>query len=81
MSQQSRERELYDKYLDAVAEHAVASNELKLADSRRPQGGYYSAADVERIPLYQAKKDAIQRYLDARKAYEDYRKTRGETDQ
>ena len=81
MSPHDRERELYDKYLDAVAEHAAASNALKALDMRHIQEGYDpAAAVVERIPLYQAKQDAFQRYQEARKAYEDYKQARVETD-
>ena len=80
MAQINRERELYDQYLDAYAEQTVAFSELKAAELRHLQEGYdRETAEAERIPLFQAEKAAGQRYLEARKAYEDYRRARVES--
>ena len=82
MSQQSRESELYDKYLDAFAEHPNVAAELRALELRHLQDDDDSATVMaERISLQRTEQEAGQRYLDARKAYEDYKQARVESDQ
>ena len=82
MLSQDKERELYDKYLDALAEHINVGAELRALELRHVQDDDDSASHMaESFSLRQAKQDAGQRYLEARKAYEDYKEVRGETDQ
>ena len=79
---QDRERELYDKYLDALAEHTNIAAELGAMELRHLETHNESASYVaERASLHRNKQEAGQRYLEARKAYEDYRLAKGQTDQ
>ena len=76
-----RERELYDRYLDALGEHAEAANELRAAERRHILEGINRiVAMVERLPLKRAEQATYRHYQRARKTYEDYRRTRVESD-
>ena len=82
MLYQGKGRELYDKYLDALAEHTNVGAELRALELRHIQDDDDSASYiVESSSLRRSKQEAGQRYLDARKVYEDYKQARGETDQ
>ncbi len=82
MTNINRERELYDRYLDAVAEHIRVASELRALELRHVQEDYESATLMaERATLSWAKREAGRLYMEARKAYEDYRRARVEMDQ
>ena len=82
MTHTNRERELYDKYLDALAEHTNVGAELRALELRHVQDDDESASVMAaRASLRRAKEDAGQRYLETRKAYEDYKQARVESDQ
>ena len=82
MLSQDKERELYDKYLDALAEHINVGAELRALELRHVQDDDDSASYiVESSSLRRSKQEAVQRYLEARKVYEDYKQERGKTDQ
>ena len=79
---QDKERELYDRYLDALAEHTNVGAELRALELRHVQDDDDSASYiVESSSLRRSRQEAGQRYLEARKAYEDYKQARVETDQ
>ena len=75
MTNINRERELYDRYLDSLAEHTRVASELRVLELRPVQEDYESATlMVEWATLSWAKREAARLYMEARKAYEDYRR-------
>lgn len=79
---QDEEHQLYDKYLDALAEHTNVAAELRALELRHLETQNDSSSFIaERASLQRNKQEAIQQYLDARKAYEDYRRSKVEEDQ
>ena len=82
MADIKKESELYDKYLDALAEHTNVAAELRALELRHLETHNDSLSFIaERASLVRAKREASQRYLEARKAYEDYRQAKVEEDQ
>ena len=82
MTGADKEQELYSRYLDALTEHTWPASELRASELRLPQNGDDSAsAKVDRASLMWAEQNASQRYLDARKAYQDYMQASAESDQ
>ena len=82
MSEPDKESELYDKYLDAWAEHTNVAAELRALELRHLETHSDSTSFMaEWASLHRNKQEAVQRYLEARKAYEDYKLAKGQTDQ
>jgi len=72
MSEPDKERELYDKYLDALAEHTNVAAELGASELRHLETHNDSSSFMaDRASLQRNKQETGQRYLEARKAYED----------
>ena len=82
MTENDRERQLYDRYLDALSEHAEALMELRAAENRHIQEVYDPiVAMTERLPLKQAEHALYHHYERARRAYENYKLERTESNQ
>ncbi len=82
MTGTDKERELYDRYLDALTEHTREASELRASELQHLQNDDDSAsAMVERVALKQVEQIALRRYVEARKVYEDYRQASAESNQ
>jgi len=82
MSEPDKERELYDNYLDAFAEHTNVATELRALELRHLETHNDSSSFMaERASLQRNKQEAGLRHMEARKALEDYRLAKGQTDQ
>ncbi len=82
MTGADKERELYDRYLDALTEHTRAASELRASELRHPQNDDDPAsAKVQRVAIRHAEQIALRRYVEARKVYEDYRQASAESNQ
>ena len=80
MNNINRESDLYDRYLDSLVEHTRVASELRALELRHVQEDYESATLIaERATLSLAKREAARLYIEARKAYEDYRWAQFET--
>ena len=75
-------RRLYDRYLDELAAHINAAAALRAIELQQLTRYDDSASYIaERATLKRVEREALERYMDARKAYEDYRRARVDTDQ
>ena len=82
MTRTDKERVMYDRYLDALAEHTRAVSELRASELRHLQSDDNSAsAMAERVVLKQGEQIALHRYVEARKVYKDYKQASAESNQ
>ena len=82
MSNSDKEGELYDSYLDALAEHTKAAGELRAAELRHLHDDDESASYIaERASLLRAKQDASRRYLEMREANQKFKRAIGGSNQ
>ena len=82
MTRTDKEQVLYDRYLDALAEHTRAVSELRASELRRLRSDDNSAsAMAESVVLKHVEQIALRRYVEARKIYEDYKQASAESSQ